>query len=82
VSYDVHTVIDGVHIVGQVESPRVIEDVFATVRTDERVLGQVRTTSEQVFVSDFFTLMNVQMCRKRYREEREHPEWVDIGGES
>lgn len=57
-------------------------DGFATVRTDERVLGQVRTTSEQVFISDFFTLMFEQVCRKRYREEREHPEYIDLGGES
>lgn len=29
-----------------------------------------------------FVLMTERMWSRRYREEREHPEWFDLGGES
>jgi hypothetical protein len=56
--------------------------MYAVVRTDEHVMGSVRTDSEQVFLEDFFRLIAVNVCRKRYAEERQHPEHVDIGGEA
>lgn len=30
----------------------------------------------------FFTYLYVTECRRRYAEEREYPEFVDLGGES
>ena len=30
----------------------------------------------------FFVLMQERMWRRRYAEERKHPEWFDLGGEA
>lgn len=30
----------------------------------------------------FFVLLHEQVWRRHYAEERKHPEWFDLGGES
>lgn len=39
-------------------------------------------TERQERVDAFFELLVQAFHRQNYREEREHPEWVDLGGES
>ncbi len=43
---------------------------------------QARVDTVDNFVEDVFTHFHTKVQRKRYREEREHPEFVDLGGES
>lgn len=57
-------------------------EVWGTMRHDEKVYGDVRCSNGEVFLEDFFTHIAREMHRKRYREERNHPEWVDLGGEA
>lgn len=56
--------------------------IYANLVTDEKHVCQVRADTPDHFMADFFTYLFLETCRKRYREEREHPEWVDHGGES
>ncbi len=36
----------------------------------------------RIFYSDYFAVLTRLMWRRRYTVEREHPEFVDLGGES
>lgn len=55
---------------------------YASIWTDEKHVAQVRADTPDHFVHDFLTHLHTEVQRKRYREEREHPEFVDLGGEA
>ncbi len=55
---------------------------MASLWTDEKHVAQVRADSIDNFIADVFTHFYREVQRKNYRIEREHPEFVDLGGES
>ena len=59
-----------------------ISYAYAHIWTDKKHVATVRADTPDNFLADFFTHLLTEVQRKRYREEREHPEFVDIGGEA
>lgn len=57
------------------------ETIYASVSTDERFHGVVRADTHDNFLHDFFVMMAAEAQRRRYREERQYPEYIDLGGE-
>lgn len=56
--------------------------IYADLATDEKHVCQVRADTPDHFMADVLTHMFREACRRRYLEERQHPEFVDLGGES
>lgn len=56
--------------------------MYAELWTDDGRECQVRADTVDNFITDVFTHYHRKVQRKRYREERKHPEWIDHGGES
>lgn len=56
--------------------------IFAELYTDAGCECQVRADTLDHFWHDLLHHFHAKVWRKRYREERDHPEFVDLGGES
>lgn len=54
-------------------------DVFHQSHVSERLVVNGRVSDAAV---EFYAHIAREQQRKRYREERRHPEWIDLGGES
>jgi hypothetical protein len=48
---------------------------------DKRVAGPLRADTTEIFLEDYFRDLGMRVQRKRYAEEREYAEYVDLGGE-
>lgn len=49
---------------------------------EKHFAGPLRADNADVFLEDFFQHLNRERCRRSYREEREHPEYLELGGEA
>lgn len=65
-------------ILGNAQSPKWAHAFIG----EKHFAGPLRADNADVFLEDFFQHLNRERCRRSYREEREHPEYLELGGEA